>query len=219
MVNSVFSTPAGQTNRVHFGTNTNFDKVQTSWRLVGRRRSGTWNVGTVVRVGSGCGQPWTWRPRAEQWEYRPEQEHARNTNTIEEIPPTGKGTATLGSVTCTDCLPVLLQEVHLKKYLIYMPFKARSYFFERGGFLSIFLRFCVHLSFTTQQFEVFKYLKIFLNLLVFSFVTWWYFPAVLQTPESHPGVFRVCVFGPGLVSTDKMLFCEKCKIAFVTAFH
>jgi len=31
--------------------------------------------------------------------------------------------------------------------------------------------------------------------------------------------FGVCVFGPGLASTDKMLFCEKCKIAFVTAFH
>lgn len=30
MEHSVFSTPAGQTNRVHFGTNTNFDKVQTS---------------------------------------------------------------------------------------------------------------------------------------------------------------------------------------------
>lgn len=33
MEHSVFSTPAGQTNRVHFGTNTNFDKVQTSWHF------------------------------------------------------------------------------------------------------------------------------------------------------------------------------------------
>lgn len=50
---SVFSTPAGQTNRVHFGTNTNFDKVQTSWRLVGGFGGGPYRMHGGVERGNG----------------------------------------------------------------------------------------------------------------------------------------------------------------------
>jgi len=58
---------------------------------------------------------WRWQPRAELLGHRPEQEHTRNTNTMEEIPhPPKKGQRHM-DVTCTDYCLVFVR--FCKKYI------------------------------------------------------------------------------------------------------
>jgi len=81
---------------------------------------------------------WRWQPRAELLGHRPEQEHARNTNTMEEIPhPPKKGQRHM-DVTCTDYCLVFVR--FCKKYIQKNIIKLKFDLIQRFNLL-IFLFF------------------------------------------------------------------------------